>query len=234
MSTAPNCSSSAPRRMHAKPPKFFAPSPSVRERSARWWGLVVIAFSTACAANADPVSEHAGLPGFGGTGGSSVPSTGGSSTGGTSNGGRSGSGGSSGLGSGFGGTSGTGGAGGALGSGPQGTGGGAGFGGTGGSSGSAGQATGGTGGACFPFPCPSGGAAGAAGTAGTAGTSADAGADSLPGFTPAADNPKECPAGAPANPVGSCLGLPIYVRCVYTNGARTYTCVCDWYHWLCA
>jgi hypothetical protein len=47
---------------------------------------------------------------------------------------------------------------------------------------------------------------------------------------PAADNPAECPAVAPENPVGDCLGLPIYVECRY----GTYTCVCDWYHWLCA
>ena len=57
--------------------------------------------------------------------------------------------------------------------------------------------------------------------------------DTLPGFTPSPNNPAECPVGAPANPVGSCLGLPVYLSCSWTDGARTYTCICDWYHWLC-
>jgi hypothetical protein len=67
----------------------------------------------------------------------------------------------------------------------------------------------------------------------SAGGAGGAAADVLPGFTPLPNNPKECPAGAPANPVGPCLGLPIYVGCNYTNGQRQYSCVCDWYHWLC-
>ena len=46
---------------------------------------------------------------------------------------------------------------------------------------------------------------------------------------PSADNPAECPAKAPEDPVGDCLGLPVYVECNY----GTYSCVCDWYHWLC-
>lgn len=47
---------------------------------------------------------------------------------------------------------------------------------------------------------------------------------------PSPSNPAECPAVAPENPIGDCLGLPIYVECNY----GTYTCICDWYHWLCA
>lgn len=47
---------------------------------------------------------------------------------------------------------------------------------------------------------------------------------------PSPDNPAECPATAPENPIGDCLGLPIYLECNY----GTYFCVCDWYHWLCA
>jgi hypothetical protein len=51
---------------------------------------------------------------------------------------------------------------------------------------------------------------------------------------PKADNPKECPSLAPPNPVGDCLGLPIYVICGYgSQGGAQYTCTCDWYHWLC-
>lgn len=47
---------------------------------------------------------------------------------------------------------------------------------------------------------------------------------------PDPNNPPECPAVAPENPVGDCAGLPIYVNCKY----GTYNCICDWYHWLCA
>jgi len=47
--------------------------------------------------------------------------------------------------------------------------------------------------------------------------------------TPNKDNPKECPAVAPENPIGDCIGVGIYVTCGYT----TYNCICDWYHWLC-
>jgi hypothetical protein len=47
---------------------------------------------------------------------------------------------------------------------------------------------------------------------------------------PSPDNPAECPATAPENPVGDCLGLPVYLECNY----GTYYCVCDWFHWLCA
>jgi hypothetical protein len=47
--------------------------------------------------------------------------------------------------------------------------------------------------------------------------------------TPSPDNIPECPKVAPENPIGDCLGIPIYATCSYT----TYTCICDWYHWLC-
>ena len=46
---------------------------------------------------------------------------------------------------------------------------------------------------------------------------------------PSPDNPAECPDVAPENPVGDCLGLPVYLGCSY----GTYNCICDWYHWLC-
>jgi hypothetical protein len=51
-----------------------------------------------------------------------------------------------------------------------------------------------------------------------------------PDRTPSPDNPAECPDVAPDNPFGDCLGLPVYVVCTY----GTYTCICDWYHWMCA
>lgn len=55
-----------------------------------------------------------------------------------------------------------------------------------------------------------------------------------PNLPPKADNPKECPSLAPPNPVGSCLGLPIYVGCGYGKaGGPQLSCTCDWYHWLC-
>lgn len=48
-------------------------------------------------------------------------------------------------------------------------------------------------------------------------------------LTPSPDNIKECPPTAPDNPVGSCIGVPIYATCSYTS----YNCICDWYHWIC-
>ena len=48
--------------------------------------------------------------------------------------------------------------------------------------------------------------------------------------TASPDNPPECPAEAPENPMGDCLGLPIYIQCKY----GTYLCICDWSHWMCA
>jgi hypothetical protein len=49
-------------------------------------------------------------------------------------------------------------------------------------------------------------------------------------YKPAADNPDECPAEAPENPLGPCIGQSIYVVCNY---GATYSCVCDWVHWIC-
>jgi hypothetical protein len=55
-----------------------------------------------------------------------------------------------------------------------------------------------------------------------------------PKLPPKKDNPPECPSLAPPNPVGNCLGLPIYLICGYgAEGGQQYTCTCDWYHWLC-
>jgi hypothetical protein len=48
--------------------------------------------------------------------------------------------------------------------------------------------------------------------------------------TPSPDNPPECPDVAPADPFGSCVGLPVYVTCEYGS----YSCICDWVHWICA
>jgi hypothetical protein len=101
---------------------------------------------------------------------------------------------------------------------------------SGGSAGSAGSLS--------PAPAPATGSA----TPPVAGGGA-AGAEALPDLTeilpplstpetrvPSPDNPAECPATAPENPVGDCLGLPVYLECTY----GTYYCVCDWFHWLCA
>ncbi len=74
--------------------------------------------------------------------------------------------------------------------------------------------------------------AGAAGTGQVSPPDPDAGVDFFPTDTdlsPSPDNPPECPATAPENPVGDCLGLPVYVECLYGN----YYCICDWFHWLC-
>lgn len=53
-------------------------------------------------------------------------------------------------------------------------------------------------------------------------------APKVPG-PPSPDNPKECPPVAPDNPIGSCLGVPVYATCTY----GTYSCICDWFHWIC-
>jgi hypothetical protein len=84
-----------------------------------------------------------------------------------------------------------------------------------------------------------GGSSPATGSAGTPAAPAEEELPDLSGLVPplstpdnrppAPDNPPECPAVAPENPVGDCLGLPIYVACNY----GTYSCTCDWYHWLC-
>ncbi|HMI94307.1 MAG TPA: hypothetical protein VK509_23205 [Polyangiales bacterium] len=115
--------------------------------------------------------------------------------------------------------------------------------GTGGSASSAGT-TGGT-----SRPAGEGGASGGAGASGEGGTSgksdAGAGAGGEPDmagtmapptadYAPSPDNPAECPAVAPENPVGDCLGMPIYLVCEYGDDSFWYVCTCDWYHWLCA
>ena len=105
-------------------------------------------------------------------------------------------------------------------------------------------------------PRPAGGNAGTGGTAGT-GSSTGAGAGGttdtgggagagdiagmaseppmpMPDYAPSPDNPAECPSVAPENPVGDCLGLPIYLTCEYGDDTYWYVCTCDWYHWLCA
>jgi PPE-repeat protein len=99
--------------------------------------------------------------------------------------------------------------------------------------GSAGEGSAGTGSAGAGAAGSGSAGTGSAGT-GAAGTGLaplpTAGTGATPDRTPAADNPAECPDVAPDNPVGDCLGLPVYVQCKY----GTYVCVCDWYHWLCA
>jgi hypothetical protein len=95
-------------------------------------------------------------------------------------------------------------------------------------------------GAAAPATPPSSGGAGSSTPPASGGA---AGAAPLPDLTdvlpplstpetriPSPNNPAECPATAPENPVGDCLGLPVYLECEY----GTYYCVCDWYHWLCA
>jgi len=90
---------------------------------------------------------------------------------------------------------------------------------------------------------PAAPAAPAGGSAAPAAGSGAAGAQALPDLgeilpplstpetrVPSPNNPAECPATAPENPVGDCLGLPVYLECSY----GTYYCVCDWFHWLCA
>ena len=56
----------------------------------------------------------------------------------------------------------------------------------------------------------------------------------LPDYASSPNNPPECPAVAPADPVGDCLGLPVYLTCEYGDDTYWYVCTCDWYHWLCA
>jgi hypothetical protein len=48
------------------------------------------------------------------------------------------------------------------------------------------------------------------------------------------DSAEPCPAEPPPIPIigGACLG--IYFGCGWTHpDGRTYSCVCDWIHWLC-
>ena len=68
---------------------------------------------------------------------------------------------------------------------------------------------------------------------------ADPPADTTPAFTSLADlapspnNIPECPATAPENPWGPCVGVPVYAVCDYgTAPAPYYTCICDWIHWI--
>lgn len=96
----------------------------------------------------------------------------------------------------------------------------------------------GSGGSAAPATSAAGSAAPPAASGGTAGAAAPLPDldDILPPLStpetriPSPSNPAECPATAPEDPVGDCLGLPIYLECNY----GTYFCVCDWYHWLCA
>ena len=94
-----------------------------------------------------------------------------------------------------------------------------------------------TGGSASPAPTAGSAAPSAAGSSGVAGAEAlpDLGGILPPLSTPetripSPSNPAECPATAPEDPIGDCLGLPVYLECNY----GTYFCVCDWYHWLCA
>ncbi len=79
-----------------------------------------------------------------------------------------------------------------------------------------------------------GSTSGASGASGAAGASGTAGAMPEPAYAPSPDNPAECPAVAPENPVGDCLGLPVYLVCEYGDDTYWYVCTCDWFHWLCA
>lgn len=51
-----------------------------------------------------------------------------------------------------------------------------------------------------------------------------------PDRTPSVDNIAECPDVAPADPWGPCIGVPVYATCKY---GTTYSCLCDWIHWIC-
>ena len=57
---------------------------------------------------------------------------------------------------------------------------------------------------------------------------------SLADLQPSPNNIPECPATAPENPWGPCVGVPVYATCDYgTSPAPFYTCICDWIHWIC-
>jgi hypothetical protein len=102
---------------------------------------------------------------------------------------------------------------------------------SGGAGGAAGMSSGGAGGAAG---MSSGGAGGEGGMSGEGGTGGDPVPMPMPDYAPSPSNPAECPAVAPENPVGDCLGLPIYLVCEYGDDTYWYVCTCDWYHWLCA
>jgi hypothetical protein len=67
------------------------------------------------------------------------------------------------------------------------------------------------------------------------GTSRALPTDTKPGeWTLNPDSAEPCPAEPPPIPIigGACLG--IYFGCGWTHpDGRTYSCVCDWVHWLC-
>jgi pilus assembly protein FimV len=105
----------------------------------------------------------------------------------------------------------------------------------GGSGAGAASGTGGTSGRAGASGTSGGGStSGASGASGAAGASGTAGAMPAPAYAPSPDNPAECPAVAPENPVGDCLGLPVYLVCEYGDDTYWYVCTCDWFHWLCA
>jgi hypothetical protein len=164
-----------------------------------------------------------------GNGGMSAPNTGGA-------------GGASGMGPATGGTSGgsggaagtnSGGSGGAAGMNSGGSGGAAGMN-SGGSGGAAGMSSGGSGGAAGMSSGGSGGSGGSSGEGGESGEGGTVAPEPPPEYLPSPSNPPECPAVAPEDPVGDCLGLPVYVTCEYGDDNYWYVCTCDWYHWLCA
>jgi hypothetical protein len=57
---------------------------------------------------------------------------------------------------------------------------------------------------------------------------------SLADLEPSPNNIPECPATAPENPWGPCVGVPVYAVCEYGEApAPLYSCICDWIHWIC-
>ncbi|MDH5674824.1 MAG: hypothetical protein OEZ06_22030 [Myxococcales bacterium] len=57
---------------------------------------------------------------------------------------------------------------------------------------------------------------------------------SLADLEPSPNNIPQCPATAPENPWGPCVGVPVYAVCDYgTQPAPFYSCICDWIHWIC-
>jgi len=152
-------------------------------------------------------------PGASGNGGTGTPVTGGMSGGASGTGAAAGtSGGAAGVSAGTGGTNAAG---------------------AGGSSGTGGTSAAGEGGTSGDAASGAGGASGE-GASGAGGEGGMTPPLPPPEYLPAADNPPECPATAPEDPVGDCAGLPIYVVCNYGDDNYWYTCTCDWYHWLCA
>ncbi len=81
---------------------------------------------------------------------------------------------------------------------------------------------------CGLFGCDDAGTPPATPSDGNA-TSGDPNDTIVPGREPDATNIPECPKHAPENPIGSCIGVPIYATCGYSG----YNCICDWIHWIC-